>query len=297
MITQERLKELFNYDLRTGIFIRRTNISQCKIGDIVGYLSKEGYLSARADGRLYQLAHLAWLYTYGEFPESVMKFKNDIKTDLSIDNLFVPRAEVEKDQFRICTLCGIEKEISKYSTRSDNERKRRTMCNDCSTIKTRDRSRTKKGVVRTIYNTQKQNSAIRGHSLPTYTEKDLRLWLYAQPEFHRLYDNWKRLDYQKDYKPSVDRKNDYVGYTMDNIQLMTWIENRDKAHRDMINGINTKSSKAVLQYDKEHNLIAEYFSMHEAERQTDCNIGGICNCCKGVFKTSGGFIWKYKDVS
>ena len=41
-------------------------------------------------------------------------------------------------------------------------------------------------------------------------------------------------------KTFVDRLNDYKGYSFDNIQLMTWQENKDKGHRDCLNGINNK---------------------------------------------------------
>ena len=52
--------------------------------------------------------------------------------------------------------------------------------------------------------------------------------------------------------------------------------------------------KAVLQFSKDGELIAEYSSIHEAERNTGCNNSHICSCCKGNRKSAGGFIWKYK---
>ena len=54
-------------------------------------------------------------------------------------------------------------------------------------------------------------------------------------------------------------------------------------------------SKQVLQFTKEGELIAEYPSLHEAERQTGCNHGNICECCKGKQKSCRGYIWKYKE--
>ena len=52
----------------------------------------------------------------------------------------------------------------------------------------------------------------------------------------------------------------------------------------------------ILQFSKEGEFIAEYPSLVEAERQTGCNRGNICLCCKGKYKTCGGFIWKYKEI-
>ena len=54
-------------------------------------------------------------------------------------------------------------------------------------------------------------------------------------------------------------------------------------------------SKPVLQFSKSGELIAEYPSAHEAERQTGCYQTHICKCCKGKLKSTGGYIWKYKS--
>jgi hypothetical protein len=55
-----------------------------------------------------------------------------------------------------------------------------------------------------------------------------------------------------------------------------------------------KHTKSVLQYDLNMNFIKEYKSLKLAAELTGCNSGGISACCKGKFRTSKGFIWKYK---
>ena len=57
-----------------------------------------------------------------------------------------------------------------------------------------------------------------------------------------------------------------------------------------------RPSKPVIQFSKTSEFIAEYPSTREAERQTGCNQGHICECCKGRLKTCGGYIWKYKKI-
>lgn len=54
-------------------------------------------------------------------------------------------------------------------------------------------------------------------------------------------------------------------------------------------------TKSVVQYSKDGELIVEYPSIMEAERQTGCDKSSICQCCKGKQKSAGGFIWKYKE--
>jgi hypothetical protein len=56
-----------------------------------------------------------------------------------------------------------------------------------------------------------------------------------------------------------------------------------------------KMSDIVNQYSKDGTFIAQYPSLMEASRQTGVNFGNISHCCKGHYKTSGGFIWKYKE--
>ena len=58
----------------------------------------------------------------------------------------------------------------------------------------------------------------------------------------------------------------------------------------------SKGVNGIIQYSKDGKFIAEYPSIMEASRQTGCNQGHICDCCKGKRKSAGGFIWKYKKI-
>ena len=153
--------------------------------------------------------------------------------------------------------------------------------------------RTKEGLISQIYYNQKGHSKDRGHNVPSYSREELIEWAFSQTLFHVLYDNWKRLDFQKSYVPSVNRKNDYIGYTMDNIELMTWGENKAKGEYDKKKGINNKNNKAVLKCDSNGYVLEEYYSISEALRVT--GIRHISECCKGKLKSAGGFKWKYKN--
>jgi group I intron endonuclease len=55
------------------------------------------------------------------------------------------------------------------------------------------------------------------------------------------------------------------------------------------------NAKAILQIDKAGNIVAEFFSGMEAERQCGFSSGGISNVCRGKAKTSGGFFWCIKE--
>jgi group I intron endonuclease len=55
------------------------------------------------------------------------------------------------------------------------------------------------------------------------------------------------------------------------------------------------TNTVVLQIDKKiGEILNEYFSIHEAQRQTKIWTSSISMCCSGKLKTSGGFKWEYK---
>lgn len=92
-----------------------------------------------------------------------------------------------------------------------------------------------------------------------------------------------------------ERKNDN---RLENLNLMTpkqntnWGTHNIRCSKSLIN--NPKICKPVLQYDLEGNFIKEWPSMSEIERIMEIPTSNICNCCKLINKTAGGFIWKYK---
>jgi len=88
LLTQEKLKQLLDYDSDTGIFRWRVRKAQCvKIGTLAGYKSKKGYRLIGVDGKYHYTHRLAWLYVYGEFPKNEIDHINHITDDNRISNL------------------------------------------------------------------------------------------------------------------------------------------------------------------------------------------------------------------
>jgi len=55
-------------------------------------------------------------------------------------------------------------------------------------------------------------------------------------------------------------------------------------------------SKAILQFDKNNNYIAEFGSIREAARSNNLSDSNIVKALKGTFNYCGSFIWKYKNI-
>jgi hypothetical protein len=86
-ISVDRVRELFNYDHVTGIFIRRIKTGKnTVVGSIVGSRSN-GALVTMIDGKNYYLHRLAWIHFYGEFPRKEIDHIDGNPSNNAIDNL------------------------------------------------------------------------------------------------------------------------------------------------------------------------------------------------------------------
>lgn len=87
MLTQERLKELLDYNPETGVFVWRVSKGTRKAGRVAGAVNITGYVDIAIDGKKHRAHRLAWLYTYGCWPNKDIDHINRIRTDNRIENL------------------------------------------------------------------------------------------------------------------------------------------------------------------------------------------------------------------
>ena len=71
MVTQDRLKELFEYCPITGTFTRKKGVKKACAGVVAGTRALNGYITISVDCRRYYAHRLAWLYMTGEMPVQV----------------------------------------------------------------------------------------------------------------------------------------------------------------------------------------------------------------------------------
>ncbi len=58
-----------------------------EVGSIAGDIDEDGLLQVEVEGQMYYAHHLAWLYVYGELPQTDIYHINGVKTDNRIANL------------------------------------------------------------------------------------------------------------------------------------------------------------------------------------------------------------------
>jgi hypothetical protein len=68
-----------------------------------------------------------------------------------------------------------------------------------------------------------------------------------------------------------------------------------KGDKNPMFGIKPTNIKSVLQYDLNMNLIKEWNDITQASKELNIYNSNISMCCKGKLKTTGGYIWKYKN--
>jgi hypothetical protein len=87
-LTQERLKEVLNYDPDTGVFTRAIGVRGCSAGTRLGTLNKRlGYVLVGVDGTQYYAHRLAWLYMNGCWPPEQVDHMNGDRSDNRLVNL------------------------------------------------------------------------------------------------------------------------------------------------------------------------------------------------------------------
>ncbi len=162
-------------------------------------------------------------------------------------------------------------------------------------IASRKNYRTQKGVITKIYGQQKRSAIKRNMALPTYSKQELIDAIIIMPLFKTLYKNWVNSNYATNLIPSIDRINDYISYTENNIQLMTWEENNKKSHLDRKEGRNNKGHREVEQFTLKEEYITTFYSIAQAARDTGAQQSNILKCCQFKRTKAAGFKWQYKE--
>jgi len=148
---------------------------------------------------------------------------------------------------------------------------------------TRQYRRTPKGVLTNMYQHLKARHPV-DFSLQEFHSRFL-----GDKKFNRLYREWNKSGFQKEFKPSLDRISHLGNYSVNNTQMLNWKENRFKQ------SMERRSRKGVVIQLKNGKEVARYRSQREAVRQTGLSQGLISEVLNSKRNHTCGYQFIYEN--
>lgn len=87
-LVRDRVRELLNYDPKTGEFTWKVRTSnRVKVGDVAGVKGINGYIFLSIENTKVLAHRVAWFYVYGKWPPEFIDHINGVRDDNRLDNL------------------------------------------------------------------------------------------------------------------------------------------------------------------------------------------------------------------
>ena len=120
-----------------------------------------------------------------------------------------------------------------------------------------------------------------------FSLKEFQVKYLYDEVFRLLFTMWQNKGFYYYDKPSIDRIDPDKPYEFDNMQWMSWGENRKKGERE-----RGRVTTSVAMYTQSGRFVKSFPSIKKASEETCMNQSGIVSCCQGRYKHTGGMVFK-----
>ena len=109
-LTQKKVRELFDYNEKTGILTSRIDRGKAKKGRQYRTISKNGYLELSINNTVYRVHEIVWLWWHGYWPEFMIDHIDKIRHHNWITNLreVSPQCNVRNSSISSTNTTGIK---------------------------------------------------------------------------------------------------------------------------------------------------------------------------------------------
>ena len=180
---------------------------------------------------------------------------------------------------KVCAKCKEKKSLSEFYFRKDTN-KYRNECKKCFSNQTKQFKNDYPWRTN-FYSARRRCNNKTTRDYKWYGAKGIEFFLTIKDVKFLWYRDRAYLMKQ----PSIDRKDNDENYILKNCKFMELKNNTEKS----------RIRKSILQFDLEGNFIREWKSLSDASKKLNCKLAGISNVLTNRYKTSGGFIWRYKQ--
>lgn len=144
---------------------------------------------------------------------------------------------------------------------------------------------TPKGVLTNMYQHMKLRYKV-DFTLKEFQEKYLNDSCYIG-----LHKRWSESGHNKQLKPSLDRVDCRGHYSWDNVEMMTWTENREK--QSSVDGKRGRKPAVLQIYNGE--IVRRFESQLQAIKELGLHQGNLSSVLNGRRKFIGGYTYIYEN--